>query len=257
MRLPLLSLACAAALALAGCGSDSGGGDSARGEADGPFGKGADQYWLFRPEGKPRAFVVFLHGLHESELTPTNHLRWLEHLAAAGNVVVYPRYEAAPGERGALRHILTAVREAQRKLELAETPKVVVGYSRGARLAVEYAAVAPALPPVPRAVLSIFPSQLNITAEEEVDLRTVEPTTQIHFLAGDKDRAVGSFGVRELLKRLAGAEFDPGNVRAILVRSRKNFQADHFAPLETTPQAKKEFWQRADRLIESVAPPPS
>ncbi len=235
---------------VAGCGSGS------KPAEEGPFGAGADQYWLYRPDGKPRAVVVFLHGLHELELTPKNHIRWLEHLAEQGNAVVYPRYEVAPGDRGALRHILVATRAALVQLESPAVPRVVIGYSRGARLAVEYTAIALALPPVPSAVLSVFPGLLNPLAEEEVDFRTIHPSTRFVFMAGDKDRAVGSFGVRELLKRLRTSGFSPENVKAVLVRSRKGFQADHFAPLQTTPAARKEFWERADRLIDSVAPRP-
>ena len=39
----------------------------------GPFGKGADAYWLWKAQGAPKAVVVFEHGLDESELNPWNH----------------------------------------------------------------------------------------------------------------------------------------------------------------------------------------
>ncbi|MFN2466655.1 MAG: alpha/beta hydrolase [Gaiellaceae bacterium] len=245
MRAIALLAACAA-LALTACGGG--------GESTGPFGEGADQYWLFRPEGKPRTVVVFLHGLHESELEPDNHLPWLEHLAEQGNAVVYPRYELRPGDRGALRHILSAVRASAVRLESPAVPRILIGYSRGARLAVEYTAVALAAPPVPSAVMSVFPSRLDPAAEEEVDFRTINPRTRFLFLAGDRDTDVGSFGVRELLQRLRTSGFSPANVEAVLVRSRRGFQADHLAPTRDTPRAKAEFWNRADRLIERYAP---
>src|SRR2546428_10396472 len=61
---------------------------------EGPFGLGADRYWLYRPaRGAPRAVVIFLHGLDTSELTPRNHRPWLRQLAAEGDAVGYPRYE--------------------------------------------------------------------------------------------------------------------------------------------------------------------
>ena len=46
----------------------------------GPYGKGADAYWLWKAQGAPKAVVVFEHGLDESELNPWNHMAWIEHL---------------------------------------------------------------------------------------------------------------------------------------------------------------------------------
>jgi hypothetical protein len=69
----------------------------------GPFGNGADIYWVWRAP-HPQSIVVFMHGLDQSELYPGNHLPWIEHLVRMGNDVVYPRYENAPGRGPALLH---------------------------------------------------------------------------------------------------------------------------------------------------------
>jgi acetyl esterase/lipase len=242
--LPLLLLLAIAA----GCG----GGGPPRVKEEGPIGLAADQYWLFLPETKPRSIVLFLHGLHTSELEPDNHRPWLRHLAEQGNAVVYPRYELNPGTFGALKHIVVATRAALQRLDFPDVPLVVIGYSRGGRLAVESAALLPGLGRPPAAVMSVFPGLLNPYAEERIDLGSIDRSTRIQMLAGDRDRSVSSDGAKALLDRLEIAGFPARNVEAVLVKSREGFVADHVAPLGTSEQARAEFWGRADRLIESA-----
>lgn len=215
----------------------------------GPFGKGADTYWLWRAQGKPRAVVVFMHGLDRRELKPKNHLAWIEHLVEQGDDVVYPMYEVQPGVRGALLHTLTAVGAALKRLGRPKAPLVVVGYSRGGRLAVEFAAIAPAIKAAPAAVMSVFPSQLNPAAEEVIDLRTLERTTRIMLVVGQED---GRQGASELLTRLRSAGFPAKNVQPLLVRSRGKFHADHFSALQSGPEIRRQLWAPLDRLIRSV-----
>ena len=59
------------------------------------YGKGADSVWVFRRQNeRPKAVVVFLHGLYDRvESTPLNHLDFVRHLAGRGYAVVYPRFE--------------------------------------------------------------------------------------------------------------------------------------------------------------------
>jgi len=206
----------------------------------GPYGQGADIYWLWRAR-HPRAVVVFEHGLDQSELYPGNHLPWIEHLAAAGNDVVYPRYESAPGRGPAIRHSLIAVHAALLRLGRPHVPLVVVGYSRGGRLALELSAAAWRVGARPDAVLSIFPSTLNPQVEEIVNLTNLPKREHVVLLAGQRDSPAG---VLELLRRLQKAKFPPENVEAHVVEG-----ADHFLPLQTTPAAKRAFWDRLDRLI--------
>lgn len=132
-------------------------------------------------------------------------------------------------------------------------PTVVIGYSRGGRLAVDYAALAPAVEQTPAAVMSVFPPILNPDVEAVIDLASIDPSTHIWILVGDRDQSVGREGARELLRRLSQGNFPPANVRAILVTSKGNFEAHHGAPLRTSAGAKRAFWDRADRLIELVS----
>src|SRR2546423_12074215 len=86
------------------------GGTGAR-SGEGPYGKGADEVWVFRPAHDPRSVVVFVHGHGgPGEDTPQYHLPWLRHLVSRGNAVLYPRYELHPGAHGTVRHIAAAVR---------------------------------------------------------------------------------------------------------------------------------------------------
>lgn len=119
MRVLPFCLLLAAALGLAACG----GGKSAKTvqqptvREQGPFGAGAEQFWLYEPpSGAPRAMVIFLHGLGRESQKPDFHRPWLRHLAEKGNAVIYPVYEIDPGSRDALRNLITAVRDAKVRL---------------------------------------------------------------------------------------------------------------------------------------------
>jgi pimeloyl-ACP methyl ester carboxylesterase len=239
-------LALALVVLAAGCG---GGSKGARVHFEGPLGSGVGTYWLYRPTGRVRAVVVYLHGLDESELSTANHRPWLWHLALQGDAVVYPKYENVPGQYGANRQIERAVESALRRLDRPTVPIVVIGYSRGGRLAVEWSAVAAAFGHAPKAVMSIFPGSLNPRAEELIDLRSLDRKTRIWLLVGEADQREGA---RELLHRLASANFPTARIRAILVESKPGFVADHFSVFKTSAAARKAFWDRGDRLVDAA-----
>jgi pimeloyl-ACP methyl ester carboxylesterase len=241
----LIVLAVFAAGVLGGCGSTK----SANPEK---FGYGRDQVWLFRPSGTPRAAVVFLHGFGgQVEQTPANHRAWIDHLLNHGYAVVYPRYETvgnpAPGPT-----IVQAVGSALERLG-ARPPLVVIGYSRGGRLAPDYAALADASSKAahPAAVIAVFPGPVD-SAEQRVDLSTLDPRTRFLILVGDRDRTVGSQGASELLHRLEAAGFPPERIVARIVHSRGSFIATHFAPLGDSTGAREAFWAPADQLVEAA-----
>jgi pimeloyl-ACP methyl ester carboxylesterase len=215
---------------------------------EGPFLQGADLYWVWRAP-HPKALVVFMHGLDQSELYPGNHLPWIDHLVRAGNDVVYPRYENAPGRGPALLHSAKAVAAGIARLGRPHVPVVIVGYSRGGRLAVELAASTGRTGVVPAAVMSIFPSRLNPQVEEVVDLARLPHSARVVLLAGQEDSPAG---VHDLLIRLRDGGFPAGHVEADVIRSKGSFHADHFSALQTTPEARRQFWSRLDRLIASV-----
>ena len=227
----------------AGCGS------SRHVGAEGPLGKGADQVWLFRPHGKPKDVVVFVHGLGRGETTPANHRLWLEHLAAGGSAVLYPRYESTVGGPEAIPHILAGVHTGLARLGLRGLPLVAIGFSRGGELVADYAAAARTVGPPTAAVLSVFPATVD-PYDVALDLRGIDRRTRFSILVGDRDARVDGAGARQLLRRLAAAAFPVTNVSVTVVRSRPGFTAVHVAPLEVSPAAKAAFWAPADRLIE-------
>jgi pimeloyl-ACP methyl ester carboxylesterase len=225
-----------------------------RGGSDRPpraeaLGRGADEVWLFRPSGKTRDVVVFVHGLGGSvEDTPRNHRPWIDHLVEHGSAVVYPRYEVSPGP-APVPHIVAGVREALARLD-TDAPLVVIGYSRGGRLAVEYAAASSRSHlPAPKAVMSVFPSALAV--DQRIGLGSLDQDSRLLILVGDRD-TVGRAGALELLVRLRRAGFPGAHVQGELVHSTANFTADHLSALGTSAQAQAAFWVPADRLVESA-----
>ncbi len=216
---------------------------------EGPFLQGADLYWVWRTP-HPRSIVVFMHGLDQSELYPGNHLPWIEHLVRAGNDVIYPRYENAPGRGPALLHSAKATIAGIIRLGRPHAPIVIVGYSRGGRLAVELAASAWRFGVTPSAVMSVFPSRLNPQVEEVVDFKRLPHSAHVLLLAGQEDSRAGA---HDLLTRLRDDGFPPEQVEAEVIPSKGSFHADHFSAMQVTPEAKRQFWGRLDRLIRRVA----
>jgi pimeloyl-ACP methyl ester carboxylesterase len=230
---------------LAGCGGNT---KPEHGVAERSVGAGSNQVWLFEPKGqKPKALVVFLHGRGDArEDTPYYHRPWLRHLAERGNAVLYPRYEKIPGDSRALRFLVDAVPPAAAQLPKG-LPVILIGYSRGGGLAVDYAALHPEVG-IPRAVLAVFP----VLLDARLHLRSIPPSVRFLFLVGDRDTQVGADGARDLLQQLLRAGYPRRLLRAELVRSQGAFRATHLSVLENSPGAQKAFWARADRLIAAV-----
>lgn len=232
---------------LAGCGGTSQ--PKQEDVVERSVGRGPHQVWLFEPQGpKPKALVVFIHGRGDAtEDTPANHRPWLRHLAAQGNAVLYPRYETIPGDSRGLRFLFDALPPAAAQVRPKGLPVVLIGYSRGGGLAVDYTALHPQIG-LPRAVLAVFP----VLLDPKLDLRSIPPRVRFVFLVGDRDTQVGAAGASDLLRQLVAAGYPRRLLRAELVPSRGGFQATHLSVLESSPGARRAFWARADRLIESV-----
>jgi acetyl esterase/lipase len=239
----------ALAFVAGGCGSGGGGGGSEEGVGK-PVGDGADRAWVMRPEGTPRSVVVFVHGLGGAgEILPTNHLPWLRHLVSEGNAVVYPAYERQPGGTKAVAHLLAGVKNGLDALGNPKVPLAAIGYSRGGRLVVEWAALQR---PAPKAVLSVFPSQINPAMEPPIDLRKLDHAMKLELLVGDADDTVGNGGAAELLDRLLTFGFPQQNIHGAVVHSTPDLVADHFAPLQTNADAQRLFWVPGDRVVDEA-----
>jgi pimeloyl-ACP methyl ester carboxylesterase len=81
----------------------------------------ADGYWLFEPsDPKPESaeVVVFLHGY--GAYNPMAYGKWIKHLVAKGNIVIYPRYQKNlvwPRPEGFPPNAAKAIRDALAVLE--------------------------------------------------------------------------------------------------------------------------------------------
>jgi poly(3-hydroxybutyrate) depolymerase len=249
-------LALAALLLLSSCG---GNGSSDRSSPavrsaaveERSYGSGADQVWLIRPtHADVRSVVVFLHGHGPPiEDTPYNHRPWMQHLARGGSAVIYPRYEAFPGAHGTVAHIERAVQTAMHEIGAHDVPVVGIGYSRGGRLVMDWAATAVGGPYEPDALLSVFPASGE---DPEEDLSVIPHETRIVVLVGDSDEVVGNLGGIALMDQLLVPGVPDPNRRMEVVRSNDGFTASHLSVLERTPGARAAFWRRADRLVAAV-----
>jgi dienelactone hydrolase len=222
---------------LAGCS-----GSGAR-TIDGPFGDGARQVWVTHARGKPRAVVALLHGLSP---TPQrlDFKRWQRHLADEGYDVIYPRYEAQRGDPRARDGVVAGVREGLKRLGAPKAPLVLIGHSRGGRLAVEAAAYLE-----PREAIAIYPGTINPSFEPPTDFSRIPAETTIWLVVGDRDEGVGSAGAVELFERLRTFGIPSVQIHPLVIRSTKRFTADHMSVYRTDAAAQKAVWGRVDRLI--------
>jgi predicted esterase len=224
-------------LALAGCGKTWH-------PAFVSHGLGKDQYWTVEAKGKPRAVVVLLHGLGRDsgeQLEP-----WQAHLASQGYDVIYPRYEDPPPAPDARNNIVGAVGRALGDLGRPDVPLVLLGHSRGGRLAVEAAAFLR-----PQLVIAFYPGQINPQMEPPTNFKLIPRSTPIWLFVGDKDTSVGNQGALELDKRLLSFGVPAGQIHGAVIRSR-GFSADHMSVYDLSAPAKRAIWDRTDRLIEQA-----
>src|SRR3954453_16003994 len=135
--------------------------------------------------GDPISVVVFLHGLgDQAETTPVHHRPWLDHLARSGSYVIYPRYELHPGSPLGMKHAVLGTLAALKKVDPdGKLPLVLMGYSRGGGMAVEMAGLPPALGLAPKAVLGVFPADM----EPLIDFSRTSHELRFLFLVGDMD----------------------------------------------------------------------
>lgn len=249
MRPTLILLALAALLLLPACGGGGGASLPTKPTVTGPLVQGAKGVWIFRPAGEPKRLVVFFHGQGGPvEATPANHRTWIDHLVHRGAAVVYPRYEE-DNSAAVLDPAVAGIRTASERLGLkASVPVLALGYSRGAALAVEYAAVAPAKGvPVPDAIETVNPVPYGEQARI-VNLRPLRPSTLLAVLISDRDpHAVD--GSTLLLHRLRDSGFPGERIRVNVARSHGSFVADHLAPLSALPAARRAYWAPTDALL--------
>jgi hypothetical protein len=252
VRATLTLVVLAALLLLPACGGGGGASLPTKPTVAGPFVQGAKGVWIFRPAGRPRRLVIFFHGQGGPvEATPANHRAWIDHLVQHGAAVVYPHYEE-DYSAAILDAAVAGIRTASKRLGLKGTvPVLALGYSRGAALAVEYAAVAPAKGvPVPDAVETVNPVPYGEQARI-VNLRPLRPGTVMAVLISDRDEHAVD-GSTLLLHRLRDSGFPGKQIRLSVARSHGSFVADHLAPLSALPAARKAYWAPTDALLSTL-----
>jgi hypothetical protein len=216
------------------------------------LGSGADEVWLFWPQGPPRSVVVFGHGW--STPFPSAFMPWIEHLRAGGNLVIYPRYEltSADSEASALAALRQGIVTAFARIGRLRVPVIALGKSFSGGAIFDYAAEAPAWKvPAPSAVLSVFPA-IPIGGLPPTPL---PPGMDVEVLVGDRDTVVGSSGASVIWRWLA--VHPAAEKRYVLVRSHAGFVADHASPALADAGARAAFWRPLDLLIARArrAPP--
>jgi dienelactone hydrolase len=207
-------------------------------------GLGQNQYWTVPAKGKPKAVVVFLHGLGQNsgeQLEP-----WQAHLASRGYDVIYPRYEDPPPAPDARNNIVGAVGRALGDLGRPKVPLVLLGHSRGGRLAVEAAAFL-----APKLVIAFYPGRINPAFEPPTNFKLIPPKTNVWLFVGDRDTSVGNQGAIELAERMLRSGFPVKRIHSAVIHS-QGFTADHMSVYDLSAPAKRAIWDRTDRLIEQA-----
>jgi hypothetical protein len=126
-----------------------------------------------------------------------------------------------------------------------------LGYSRGAALAVEYAAVARGYDvPVPDAIESVNPVPVG-ELTREVNLVPIAHKTVLGVIVSDRDPHAAD-GARLLLYRLRNAGFPGGQIELSVAHSHGSFVADHLAPLSSVPAARAAYWAPTDALLSQL-----
>lgn len=218
----------------------------------GPFGRGAAAVWVVRPAVPVRAVVVFGHGWKVAPPSASypwvgQFRPWLDHLAARGDAVIFPRYQlggADAQDASRVRDYEAGAVAGYARLGRPRVPLVAAGYSYGATLAFYLAADARRLGlPVPRAIDAVFAAG----PVPGVRLGAIATTTRVLLQVGDRDTEAGSGGANAFsaLLRARGVR----TVRYEVVRSRGAFVADHAAPKGTTATARAAFWSPLDALV--------
>lgn len=261
MRGPAAAV-CAALCVVPGAGSLTGCGGGSDGEQARPeparvvserVGSGAQSSYVVRPASDgPLPVVLFLHGWGGT--LPATYGPWLDHLARAGNVVIYPRYQDSvltPPDQ-VLGNLIAGVRLALERVEEEPGSLVVAGHSAGGALAADYAAIArQAGLPAPRAILSMYPGRrlrgiaLGIP---EVTPSLIGPSTRVVALAGAQDAVVGTEPARRIA---ASATRVPRERRAFVLISEPSV-ADHLGPQRSDSASRRVFWRRLDALLRTA-----
>src|ERR1700732_2257908 len=106
---------------------------------EGPYGRGGGEVWVVVPDRPVRSVVVFGHGWKLAPPSPAyswvgQFRPWLDHLAAGGSAVIFPRYQLGLGDTQDAARVgdfAAGLRTGYALLAAPTVPVVAVGYSFG------------------------------------------------------------------------------------------------------------------------------
>ena len=131
-----------------------------------------------------------------------------------------------------MHFITNAVRTAQKHVDLGGLPVLVIGYSRGGAIAVEYGAVATERKlPAPDWIMSVFPAPYG-NQKHLIDLAGVPHFTEMLILVGDQDQVVGTAGARSSGSVSSEGGFPAQNVQIDEVQSARRVHGRPLRPDE-------------------------
>lgn len=238
MRLPLLrgSLAAAALLLLAGIGAAEAATPPPQ-PAEGPgsagdrkatvskrvLGRGPHATFAFYAAGAApqagRPVAIVLHGW--GVVNPQSYGAWIDHLARQGWLVLFPRFQDvnrtrpadAPGLADALVKAALAdlAADGEAKPDLARV--ALIGHLAGSPIAFDMAAGAAARGlPVPKLIFAATPGGIASGPKSRgialADLATIDPSTLIVTMVGDKDTRAADLAAKRLLREASTVPVD-------------------------------------------------
>lgn len=221
----------------------------------GAVGEGLDRTFIIRARGLtgPQPAVIFLHGFGSSLVI--GYETWIEHLAREGLTVIFPSWQQPPfptdGSQNPRVNMFRGVELATKAVKIQDDKVAVLGFSAGAALAFDYAALSKKLDvPQARLVYSIYPGRAFPGQTEAIlplpPSADMGPDTKVVTLISRKDEEAGTkWGLEQYdsLKRR-------GNDLRQLIYVTEPGYTDHFAPAKTDSRARRVFWQPFDRLLD-------
>ncbi len=164
----------------------------------------ADGYWLFEPaDPKPDSaeVVVFLHGY--GAYNPMAYGKWIKHLVAKGNIVIYPRYQTNllwPKADVFPENTATGIKQALTELQKGEgrvrprTDKVAYfAHSYGGVIATNLACHWQKFGvPKPAAMLLAEPGSGPLKGARLDDYSKLPPDLHLNVIIGEDDYVVGA-----------------------------------------------------------------
>jgi len=182
------------------------------------FAKKAQGYWLFEPDSPApdsADLVVFLHGY--GGYNPVLYGKWIKHLVAQGNIVVYPRYQKNlihPSPNKFARNAAKAVTEAialvssEGRTQIRSDRMMYIGHSYGgvtaANIGVDWQALGV---PKPSAMVLVQPGSGPVKHAIKKTYAGLPDDLLLVCVVGHKDVVVGDTFSRLVMQTAVNTRF--------------------------------------------------